>query len=112
MMGIAQHTLDASTIKGNNALTCYSQADRPKTGEPHGIRCGKCIDVCPMHLMPIFLNRARQNGDLEKLDKGHVMDCIECGSCAYNCPAGIPLVQSFRTAKKMLKDARAKEGKK
>ena len=40
------------------------------------------------------------------------MDCIECGSCAYGCPAGIPLVQSFRTAKKMLRDAKAKEGKK
>ena len=46
------------------------------------------------------------------LEKGNVMDCIECGSCAYGCPAGIPLVQSFRTAKKMLRDAKAKEGKK
>ena len=112
MMGIAQHTLDASTIKGNNALTCYSYEDKKPAVVPHCIRCGKCIDVCPMHLMPVFLYRAQQNGNLAKLEKGHVMDCIECGSCAYTCPAELPLVQGFRTAKKMLKDAKAKEGKK
>lgn len=109
MMGIAQHTLACGTIKGNNALTCFSEKDKHEVAEPHCIRCGKCVDVCPMHLMPIFLHRARQKGDLEKLEKGNVMDCIECGSCAYGCPAGIPLVQSFRTAKKMLRDAKAKE---
>lgn len=109
MMGIAQHTLACGTIKGNNALTCFSERDKHEVAEPHCIRCGKCVDVCPMHLMPIFLHRARQKGDLEKLEKGNVMDCIECGSCAYGCPAGIPLVQSFRTAKKMLRDAKAKE---
>ena len=76
------------------------------------IRCGKCVDVCPMHLMPIFLHRAQKREDLAALEKGNVMDCIECGSCAYNCPAEIPLVQSFRTAKKMLRDAKAKEAKK
>ena len=65
-----------------------------------------------MHLMPLQLHKARQKSDLEALEKGNVMDCIECGSCAYGCPAGIPLVQSFRTAKKMLRDAKAKEGKK
>ncbi len=112
MMGIAQHTLQASTIKGNNALTCYSMADKHEVSDPHCIRCGKCVDVCPMHLMPIFLHRAQKNGDLEKLEKGNVLDCIECGSCAYGCPAGIELVQCFRTAKKMLRDAQAKEGKK
>ena len=112
MMGIAQHTLACGTIKGNNALTCFSEQDNHAVAEPHCIRCGKCVDVCPMHLMPIFLHRARQKGDLEKLEKGNVMDCIECGSCAYGCPAGIPLVQSFRTAKKMLRDAKAKEAAK
>lgn len=112
MMGIAQHTLSCGTIKGNNALTCFSEQDNHAVAEPHCIRCGKCVDVCPMHLMPIFLHRAQKNGDLEKLEKGNVMDCIECGSCAYGCPAGIPLVQSFRTAKKMLRDAKAKEAAK
>lgn len=112
MMGITQHTLEASTIKGNNALTCYSKEDRPKERTPHCIRCGKCVDACPMHLMPLFLHKAQTKGDLEALESGNVMDCIECGSCAYGCPAGIPLVQSFRTGKKLLRDAKAKEGKK
>lgn len=112
MMGIAQHTLEASTIKGNNALTCYCQEDRPKERTPHCIRCGKCVDACPMRLMPLFLHKAQTKGNIEALDRGNVMDCIECGSCAYGCPAGIPLVQSFRTGKKLLRDVKAKEGKK
>lgn len=109
MMGIAQHTLACGTIKGNNALTCLSQADNCEVETPHCIRCGKCLDVCPMRLMPLQMHRARQKEDLDALNKLNVMDCIECGSCAYNCPAGIHLVQSFRTAKKLLRDAKAKE---
>ncbi|MBQ3356467.1 MAG: electron transport complex subunit RsxC [Oscillospiraceae bacterium] len=109
MMGIAQHTLACGTIKGNNALTCLSQADNHEVETPHCIRCGKCLDACPMHLMPLQMHRAQQKEDLITLEKLHVTDCIECGCCAYTCPAGIHLVQSFRTAKKMLRDAQAKE---
>lgn len=90
MMGIAQYTLRTATIKGNNALTCYSDKDRHETPNPHCIRCGKCVEACPMHLMPLFLHRAVNRGDLERLDELHVMDCIECGSCAYGLPGGHP----------------------
>lgn len=112
MMGIAQHTLDAATIKGNNALTCFAASERRRRAAAHCIRCGKCIDVCPMHLTPVFLFRAQQRGSTEALERGNVLDCIECGSCAYICPAGLELVQSFRTAKKIIRDAQRREAAK
>lgn len=112
MMGIAQHTLDAATIKGNNALTCFAASERRRRAAAHCIRCGKCIDVCPMHLTPVFLFRAQQRGSIEALERGNVLDCIECGSCAYICPAGLELVQSFRTAKKIIRDAQRREAAK
>lgn len=112
MMGIAQHTLDAATIKGNNALTCFAASERRRRAAAHCIRCGKCIDVCPMHLTPVFLFRAQQRGSIEALERGNVLDCIECGSCAYICPAGLELVQSFHTAKKIIRDAQRREAAK
>lgn len=112
MMGIAQHTLDTATIKGNNALTCFAASERRRRAAAHCIRCGKCIDVCPMHLTPVFLFRAQQRGSIEALERGNVLDCIECGSCAYICPAGLELVQSFRTAKKIIRDAQRREAAK
>lgn len=112
MMGIAQSTVDCGTVKGCNALTCFAKADNHYTETPHCIRCGKCVEACPMHLMPLMLYRAQKQGSLEKLESGNVMDCIECGSCAYGCPAGIPLVQYFRTAKKLLREQKAREGAK
>ena len=109
MMGLAQYTIDATTIKGCNAITCLSEKDRRGQAAQHCIRCGKCVENCPMHLMPLFMHKASAAGKLERLKELHVADCIECGCCAYGCPAGIPLVQSFRTAKRMLRDAAARE---
>lgn len=109
MMGLAQYTIDAMTIKGCNAITCLSEKDRREQAAQHCIRCGKCVENCPMHLMPLFMHKASAAGKLERLKELHVADCIECGCCAYGCPAGIPLVQSFRTAKRMLRDAAARE---
>ena len=58
-----------------------------------------------MRLMPLMMYRAERRGDLEELKAQNVMDCIECGCCAYSCPATIPLVQSFRAGKQRIRDA-------
>ena len=58
-----------------------------------------------MRLMPLFMYKAERSSNLEDMKKFNVMDCIECGCCAYTCPATIPLVQSFRTGKQKLRDA-------
>lgn len=110
MMGIAQHTTDAATIKGCNALTCLTE--HKETAVPHCIRCGKCVENCPMHLMPLSMYKAERGQNLAKLDALHVTDCIECGCCAYGCPAAIPLVQSFRTAKRLLREAQQRQTEK
>lgn len=104
MMGLAQFDLAVPVIKGSNAVTVFGAADNVEVSNPHCIRCGRCIDACPMHLTPLFLYRAERQSDLDALNRLHMMDCIECGCCAYTCPAKIPLVQSFRAAKQKMRD--------
>lgn len=106
MMGFAQYDLAAPVIKGTNAITILGPKNRFYRPHPHCIRCGKCLEVCPMGLMPTALYRAYCASDLEGLKQEHLMDCIECGCCAYTCPATIPLVQAFRSAKQKLKNAK------
>ena len=107
MMGITQYDLSVSSIKACNAVTVLSRENRYTVKDPHCIRCGKCIDVCPMRLMPVLMYKALFSNDLDVIKDSHLQDCCECGCCAYNCPAGVPLVLSFRAGKQKLADARA-----
>ena len=107
MMGIAQFDLSVSTIKACNAITILGKKNRFAVNDPHCIRCGKCIDVCPMHLMPVLMYKALYSNEIEEMNATHLMDCCECGCCAYNCPAGVPLVLAFRSGKQKLRDAAA-----
>ena len=112
MMGAAQYDLSVSTIKGVNAVTVLGKANKFEVKDSRCLRCGKCIDACPMKLMPVLMYKAMQSSDIQEMKDNNIMDCIECGSCAYTCPAGVPLVQGFRVAKQLIRNDTAKQAAK
>ena len=107
MMGFTQYDLSVPVIKGTNAVTILGRKNRYIVEQAACIRCGKCIDACPMHLMPVLMYKTLFTGDVEEMKRVHMMDCIECGCCAYTCPAGVPLVMGFRSAKQQIRTAAA-----
>ena len=112
MMGTSMYDLSAPTIKGVNAVTILGKRNKYAVDEPQCLRCGKCIDACPMKLAPVLMYKALQSNDPEDMKSVHMMDCIECGSCAYTCPASVPLVLGFRVAKQMIRNDAAKQAAK
>ena len=112
MMGMAQYDLSVPTIKGVNAITVLGRSNKYDVEDYHCLRCGKCIDACPMKLMPVLMYKAMQSGDVQEMKDNNIMDCIECGSCAYTCPASVPLVLGFRVAKQVIRNDAAKAAKK
>ena len=107
MMGAALYDLSAPTIKGVNAVTILGKKNKYAVDEPQCLRCGKCIDACPMKLAPVLMYKALQSNDPEVMKSVHMLDCIECGCCAYTCPANVPLVLAFRSGKQILRNAMA-----
>ena len=105
MMGAAQYDLSVPVIKGVNAVTILGRANKYSVDHSQCIRCGRCIDACPMGLMPVLMYKAMLSGSIEEMQSVHMMDCIECGCCAYTCPACVPLVLGFRAAKHRIRDA-------
>jgi electron transport complex protein RnfC len=109
MMGICATTLEAVTVKGTAGLLFFTEDEDRTVEEPVCIRCGKCINVCPMRLEPTYMYQYYKKRNFEMLEKYHVTDCIECGSCTFRCPARMPLTHAFKTAKLMLQARAAKE---
>ena len=112
MMGAAQYDLSVPTIKGVNAITVLGKSNKYDVEDCRCLRCGKCIDACPMKLMPVLMYKAIQSNDIQEMKDNNIMDCIECGSCAYTCPASVPLVLGFRVAKQLIRNDAAKAAKK
>lgn len=101
MMGPAMYSLDAVITKTSSALLCFTEKEAVIPEERNCIRCGKCVEHCPMGLMPLELNAMALRGDGDGFVKNHGLDCIECGSCSYICPAKRQLAQSIRAQKKV-----------
>ena len=116
MMGICATNFAAPTIKGTAGVLFFTEEEDRHVDNPTCIRCGKCIEVCPMNLEPVFMYMYYSKGDFANMEKYHINDCFECGSCAYNCPARMPLTHAFKTAKLMFQAKaaaeKAKEAKK
>ena len=110
MMGFAQYDLSVTMGKASNCVLCLSKEDLPATSEnPTCIRCARCVNVCPMHLTPLFMNMFAKARRWSEVEEYRIMDCMECGCCQYICPARIPLVQQFRTAKFAIRQQAAKK---
>ena len=102
MMGIAQFSIDVPVVKGTSGLLAFTEKEVTLQPESPCIRCGKCLDACPMNLLPLYLNAYAVKNDLDKAEAYHAADCIECGSCSYVCPAKRHLVQTIRVAKQTI----------
>lgn len=101
MMGNAVASLDVPVTKGVSGILVYNEpAIAAETRKHHPcIKCGKCVEACPMHLNPSLLGRLAAKREYELMAGHHLNDCFECGCCSYVCPSSIPLVQYFRIAK-------------
>jgi len=104
MMGFALSSLDVAVTKGTSGVLVIPEEIVSHT-EEFGpcIRCSRCIDICPMGLMPSMLSVLSEKGMYEEAKEYNLFDCFECGSCAYVCPSKRPIVQLVRLAKSMVK---------
>jgi electron transport complex protein RnfC len=110
MMGIAQSSLGVTTMKNTSGILLIAHDEVSQyTSEPC-IRCGRCVDCCPMQILPATISQAVENQRFDWAEKLNVMACIECGSCSYSCPSHRPLNQHFKRAKVEIRAGLRKKG--
>ena len=94
MMGFRQEHLNVPILKGSNGIIAI---DTDYSTPVECIKCGRCVDVCPMELKPLYFPQLLD--DVQKLKEMNVMDCMECRCCEYICSSKIPLVSLIRLGK-------------
>jgi electron transport complex protein RnfC len=113
MMGMSVYSLDIPIMKSTSGLLLLGRDELTQFESTACIRCGRCVDNCPMALMPGTLSVQIETEHYDLAEAWHALDCIECGCCAYGCPAHRPLVQHMRRAKgEIMARRRAAQAKK
>ena len=108
MMGAAQSDLAVPVVKATNSVLCLLKDVNGAAENPVCLRCGKCVSVCPMRLQPLYMYRFTNAGRVDELNRMNLLDCMECGCCAFTCPGKLPLVETFRKGKQMVREAQKK----
>lgn len=101
MMGAAQTSPEAGTIKGTNCVLVLDESECKPLDQQEGpcIRCARCVMACPMRLEPLTLHQYGKKNDLDAAEKYNVVDCFECSACSFVCPAKISLKESIAATK-------------
>jgi Na+-translocating ferredoxin:NAD+ oxidoreductase subunit C len=108
MMGLVQADLDTPLTKGTTGVVVLTHAEvAPREAYPC-IKCGRCIDACPVFLVPQQLGALAQLGRYDEMQQHNLADCMLCGSCSYVCPSHIPLSQMFALSKAALRRPKVK----
>ena len=110
MMGMAQYTLDVPVVKGTTGIIVMPKDSIVFEEDRACIRCGMCVKVCPMGLIPNIISIYSELKQFDDAVQYRPFDCIECGCCAYVCPSKRPLVQLIRHLKSELSTKRSKAG--
>ncbi len=100
MMGIALKNLDYSIMKGTSGILFLTEEEIDVREESACIHCARCVDSCPMSLLPLEFVKKVKNGEYTSLNELSIKDCIECGACSFSCPAKIPIVHYIKIGKK------------
>ena len=108
MMGISMRSLDVPVVKGTSGILALSKFTAHIEDESNCLRCGRCIDACPMRLDPELLDKAVRRRDYKLFEEHLGTNCIECGCCSFICPASRHLTQSLREGKAAVMAARRK----
>ena len=106
MMGTSLRDLNVPVLKGTSGIVVLTEEQAKSDPVQPCLRCGRCVHVCPMRLLPVWMAAYAENGYLDEAEKFRVMDCCECGACTYECPSRRPLVQSIRLAKARINERR------
>ncbi len=109
MMGVAVLDENTPVLKQNNAILAFGKKEVSKPINGACIRCGRCIEACPMGLMPCKLSSAAEHKQIELLKSYGALNCMECGCCTVACPAQRYIVQSIRLGKELLREASTKK---